>query len=450
MSRVAFRVGDTSGWRVFACKGGQLTSSEQPGAPVVGPGDCNAAVEYASERVFEALMLETLSPAAALALGRLRVRGSLGAATASEELFERADALLRDRFRGFAAEIGSEASEAASAAQESRRRVRAAQEEQRRERVSARSDVARFFYRHAGTDQQVAALLLVLGSALYTCYCAACVQCSAAPLPAAACVGAPTQIVGACQLYLVSSVLWLAGSFVLVFASFPERVVSLASQASQDAKDGSTRITSLSPLQRYVTDSSALLGAWGLGLGAPTFLLGAVVQILGTAAAVGAVDWLGAVYLVAGLYIVLSTAMLVLGLLPASLAQNAGQGSTYLLDFLLPSADTRNALQRTVVMVPQSWHAPLRAHATDVVAGAWGFAGFMVACAVFGLIDAAVEPSLLADLFLVAQLPFAAGAVLLALATYPDAVNRATLWGPGTREAVLDEVYARALLAPDD
>ena len=101
-------------------------------------------------------------------------------------------------------------------------------------------------------------------------------------------------------------------------------------------------------------------------------------------------------------------------------------------------------------MVPQSWHAPLRAHATDVVAGAWGFAGFMVACAVFGLIDAAVEPSLLADLFLVAQLPFAAGAVLLALATYPDAVNRATLWGPGTREAVLDEVYARALLAPDD
>ena len=54
---------------------------------------------------------------------------------------------------------------------------------------------------------------------------------------------------------------------------------------------------------------------------------------------------------------------------------------------------------------------------SDVLAGAWGFAGFMLACAAYGAVDVIVEPAPLSALFLASQVPFAAGAVLLALAS---------------------------------
>jgi hypothetical protein len=67
--------------------------------------------------------------------------------------------------------------------------------------------------------------------------------------------------------------------------------------------------------------------------------------------------------------------------------------------------------------------------AADLLAGSWGFAIFMLACAVFGAVDAAAEPSALSALFFLSQVPFALGSILLAQASYPEAINRATALG---------------------
>jgi hypothetical protein len=64
-----------------------------------------------------------------------------------------------------------------------------------------------------------------------------------------------------------------SGSFCLVHAAYPERVLGLATRASDDSADPS-RLRALPWRDRYVTSSSLLLGAWGLGVGAPTFLGG--------------------------------------------------------------------------------------------------------------------------------------------------------------------------------
>ena len=73
-----------------------------------------------------------------------------------------------------------------------------------------------------------------------------------------------------------------------------------------------------------------------------------------------------------------------------------------------------------------------------------------VACAVFGLADVAFEPSPLALLFFVSQLPFAAGALLLARATAPENLNRALFWGPEMDARVTDEMVLRGLLDRGD
>ena len=82
-------------------------------------------------------------------------------------------------------------------------------------------------------------------------------------------------------------------------------------------------------------------------------------------------------------------------------------------------------------------------------AGSWMFAAFMLACAAFGVMDALAEPSALTSLFVVSQVPFAAGAVLLADASSPEGINRASLltkvWGEDATEGVVDELYARGL-----
>jgi hypothetical protein len=69
----------------------------------------------------------------------------------------------------------------------------------------------------------------------------------------------------------------------------------------------------------------------------------------------------------------------------------------------------------------------------------------MVGCLGFGAIDLLVEPSLLTASFALSQLPFAAGAVLLARATYAENLNRASLWGASGHEAVMDELALRGL-----
>ena len=133
-------------------------------------------------------------------------------------------------------------------------------------------------------------------------------------------------------------------------------------------------------------------------------------------------------YAVAGVYIVGATGLLVYGALPDSLAQNGGAGSAVLRESFSVLRDSRYA-------------------ETDVVAGAWAFATFMCACLAFGVIDLIAEPSSLALLFAVSQVPFAAGALLLAEATYPENTNRVS-YGDSTRG--IDEMVLRGRMQRGD
>jgi len=81
-----------------------------------------------------------------------------------------------------------------------------------------------------------------------------------------------------------------------------------------------------------------------------------------------------------------------------------------------------------------------------VTAGTLFFTAFMVVGLLFGLIDLLEEPSVLTACFAVSQLPFAAGALLLARGTYPDMINCATFWGTEGDELVLDEAMLRRLI----
>ena len=200
------------------------------------------------------------------------------------------------------------------------------------------------------------------------------------------------------------------------------QVLAIARLAASDAADDS-RLRAMSWWVRYVGASSLLLGGWGLGLGAPTFLAGAAVQ---TAAHPG--DVVSLLYDAAGVYLLVATGLLVLGALPANLAANGGQGST--------------VLQAALGGGP-FWQ---RHAATDLLGGTLFFTAFMVACLAFGLVDLLVEPSTLTACFAASQLPFAAGALLLARATYPDMLNRASFWGESGDESVLDEARLRGLL----
>jgi len=251
----------------------------------------------------------------------------------------------------------------------------------------------------------------VLGGVLYVIYCFVVVA------------AADSIDVLPNQLYLASALLWLLGSGALVQGSYPENVLALAKKAEADAADGGLRRDALDPVSRYCTDSAVLVGAYGLGVGAPTFLAGAAAAI---AAHPG--DVVPILYAVAGVYIVGATGLLVYGALPDSLAQNGGAGSTKLRESFSVLRDSRYA-------------------ETDVVAGAWAFAAFMCACLAFGVIDLIAEPSSLALLFAVSQVPFAAGALLLAEATYPENTNRVS-YGNSTRG--IDEMVLRGRMQRSD
>ena len=141
-------------------------------------------------------------------------------------------------------------------------------------------------------------------------------------------------------------------------------------------------------------------------------------------------------YDLAGLYIVVATALMVLGAHPRSLAANEGLGSAWVLERLAGTelGDSRFARRHL---------------STDLLAGTWFFTLFMLACCAFGLIDFALEPSTLSLVFLVSQLPFAAGAALLAKASYPDNLNQPhALWGDAEDRGlrITDELLLRGLV----
>lgn len=390
--RVAFRVRPAERWVVVAvdAAGVARVSFDDAGA-------VDARVTYKNEDVFEALMDERYGSAAAVALGRLRVSGDLGAASATEPLFDEAERKLR-------ATRAADADAAARLA--ARRDAAAAALEQRLDAAGKRPRLGRLATRFAGTDQQLGAALLALGSVAYVAYCAA------------VCAASDPADALANDCYLASAVLWLLGAAALIQGSFPERVLALAERAENDAAD-STRIDALAPWDRYVADSAILAGAWGLGLGAPTFLAGA-------AAAVDAHpgEIIPLLYAIAGAYIVFATFVMVLGALPENLAANGGAGSDMLRRFV--ASDSPHV-------------------ANDLLAGSWAFALFMVACLAFGVVDLAVEPSPLTASFAASQVPFAVGALALAKATYPENLNGATLSG-ASPASVTDEMILRGHL----
>lgn len=372
--------------------------------------DTDVRIAYRNEETFVALMDETLGSAAAVATGRLRISGSLKLASASEELYVAAEALLRQQHGSASSAVVS--AEGVLALQRAEEEVRTVHLERRLAAAAERSSWRRWQARHVGTDQQVGAALLVFGSIAYSGYCALALECA----------GAADALAN--ELYLTSSLLWLLGSTALIHSSYPERVLAITTSAEADARDP-TRIGAMSAWERYVTSSSLLLGAWGLGLGSPTFLAGAVLQTLAHPT-----DPVAYAYDFAGVYLFLATGLLVLGSLPECLAESDGAGSTYLQDLLGGG---------------RFWsvHA-----ANDLLAGSLFFAVFMVGCLAFGLIDLVLEPSTMTLCFMLSQVPFAAGAVLLARSTYPgEGLNRVSVWGSSLDdEMVMDELRLRGLL----
>ena len=379
----------------------QCTSSDDP--------DCDVRITYRDEETFVALMDETLGSAIAVATGRLRISGSLKLASASEELYVAAEALLRQQHGSASSAVVS--AEDVLALQRAEEEQRAEQLERRLAAAAGRSRWRRWQARHIGTDQQVGSALLIIGSLAYSGYCALALECAD-----------PTDEL-ANELYLASSLLWLVGSMALIHSSYPERVTAIATTAEADARDP-TRIAAMSAWERYVSASSLLLGAWGLGLGAPTFLAGAVIQTLSHP-----MDPVAYAYDFAGIYLFLATGLLVLGASPACLAESDGAGSTYLQGLLGGG---------------RFWSV----HAVnDLLAGTNFFALFMVGCLGFGVIDLVLEPSTLTLCFMMSQVPFAAGAILLARSTYPDRLNRASVWGESLdEEVVMDELRLRGLM----
>ena len=411
---IGTRIGAAGQWSLFTVgrDGALVRCSTSPSdAP-----ECDARIAYRDEETFVALMDETLGAATAVATGRMRISGSLKLASASEALYEAAEALLREQYGGL--QVSAASADDMLAMRRAEEEARAARLERRLAAAAERPSWRRWQARHLGTDQQAGAALLVIGSVAYSCYCALALACSDA-----------VDLL-ANELYLASSLLWLVGSFALIHSSYPERVTAIATTAEADARDGGARIGAMSAWERYVGASSLLLGAWGLGLGAPTFLAGAALQTRAHPT-----DAVAYAYDFAGVYLFVATGLLVLGSLPECLAQAGGSGSTY--------------LQRALGG-GRFWSV----HASsDLLAGTLFFAAFMVGCLAFGVLDLALEPSALTLSFALSQLPFAAGAALLARSTYPDGLNRASVWGSAAdggvdEDVVMDELLLRGLAPP--
>ena len=144
--RLAFRVGKDAPWTIVAVDSSCSVAVEIESCleqPAV-----DAAVTYANEQVFEALMDEKYSSAVAVATRRLRISGSMSIAQESEPLFDAVEAKLRATR---AVAVGG--AEAAAA----RRAVAEATLDARLRYAAARPWFERWRARHLGTDQQAAA-----------------------------------------------------------------------------------------------------------------------------------------------------------------------------------------------------------------------------------------------------------------------------------------------------
>ena len=125
---------------------------------------------------------------------------------------------------------------------------------------------------------------------------------------------------------------------------------------------------------------------------------------------------------------------MVLGAAPRNLAANGGQGSAHTaaaLKACMPCVCVRGCISHHL--------------ATDMLAGAWFFAVLMLLVVAYALADAVLEPSALSAAFLGAQAPFGLGAVIMARASYAEALNRASMCCWTTRD-VTDAMLVRGLV----
>ena len=404
-------------WFVVRCNGGRVMSAANGVANEVARA-CDATVAYRDAATFAALMDDAISSATAVALGRLRVRGSLSIAMASEDLYERAEQAIRLRARAT-----REQAAAAQHAQQEREAEAAAALKARRARAEARPCIAALCLQYAGTDQQLGSWLLLVGAVLYAAYTGVVLWLQWGEGPS-------TRWSNGC--YAASALLWLLGSIALVHASSPHRVLQIARRASSDAADAS-RLRRMGRCHRWLWASSLLLGAWGLGLGALAFLAGAACQLVHhppqSAQAV-----VPSLYALAGICLFVATALMVLGAAPRNLAANGGQGSAHTaaaLKACMPCVCVRGCISHHL--------------ATDMLAGAWFFAVLMLLVVAYALADAVLEPSALSAAFLGAQAPFGLGAVIMARASYAEALNRASMCCWTTRD-VTDAMLVRGLV----
>ena len=396
---IALKVGE-SPWCVVVCLDGAVDScSRSPDLP----HGCSATLTFSSEATLSRMMDGSLSDASAVAMRKLKVSGSQKVAAATEVLFDRAEQHIRANARHVAS---------ADAAAAARQQAEAAAAEVAAciRRANARSFVHRWQLRHCGTEQQLGAWLMVLGSLLFVVDCWIRMDEALAHPPA---YGTPD--IASPSLYLASAVTWLLGIPLLLVASYPEEVLRLAVEVEQGAR--------ATGKPAHVTVSSTLVGAWGLFVGSVIFLAGASVEVTHHPPS----DVTPALYFAAGIYLILATGLLVFGAMPEQLIANDGQGSTMLAQNL--GGGSLDALLERF--------AP-----NDATAGMWFFTLFLLIDCAYGTIDLAVERTWRAAFFLVGQLPFAAGAWLLTVATYPDALNRALF---GWDEALEDEMLARGL-----
>lgn len=422
-------------WLVLSCSDGSLTdASRAPAADQLT--DCAATLVVKSESVLSKLLVAEASAwATALALGHVRLSGSFAAAEALEVLLVRGEEVLRALLASMGA-ANKVSAETATLAAAKLADAEAKATEERRERVSRRSRCYRLLLRHVGTHLQVGSWLLLIGAALWVwlswidarialnALTNETTHESAAHLTAAACA---THIEVA--LYVLSSLIWLAGSVPLMEAAYPEAVLRMISTTSADVAD-TTRRYQLSPLTRYFSDSPMLFGSW-------LFLVGGVLFAFGSVAGVVARPWDSDawIYLLLNFYFVPSMILLWYGSTPDALCENDGLGTCYI----------RRAIEKSACLRACFSCLDISKHlANDQMAGAWGFAWFMIAGVLFELVSVTLAPSLEEWFMLASSVPFALGALILSLSSYPETVNRAAPWAD--IEAINDELFARGLL----
>jgi hypothetical protein len=177
---------------------------------------------------------------------------------------------------------------------------------------------------------------------------------------------------------------------------------------------------------RYVTDSGLLVGGFLFALGALAFAAGSVAGVVARPTDIEAL-----IYLAASVYLTPACGMMWFGTTPDALCANGGRGTCYALSHARATFG-----DGCCAAIDADKHL-----ANDSLAGAWAFALFMLLDVGYTLIDLLVEPNMRSALAVVVCAPFAIGALVITLSSYPDSLNRPAPWADD--EGISDELLAR-------